>query len=415
MQKGVSVTGVINALEGIRVLDLSRVLAGPLIGQTLGDFGAEVIKIENPRGGDESRTYGPPFFGEQVGIDGGASSFFLSANRNKKSITIDFSKPEGQEIIHQLVATADVVIENFRPTALKKYRLDYESLAAHNPGLIYCSVTGYGQTGPSSQRPGYDAIFQAMSGLMSSIGYPDDHPYGGPLRTGVSITDVITALYGAIGISNALHLRKKNNGKGCHIDVSLLDSAVAAMSHYAVHYLMSGDVLPRRGNGGNGGVPSQVFDCADGSLILTVGNDGQFERFCAALGVPELSSDPRFAKGPDRIRNRDVLIPILENNFKHKKVEDCLALLGKADIPSGPINDMKAVFEDAQVQHRNLKLSIGQDASLNLVNNPIRFSTGSQLDHSRPPGLGEHTDDVLGTILGLSPDELEDLKSKDVL
>lgn len=407
--------GIINALGGIRVLDMSRVLAGPLTGQILGDFGAEVIKIESPHGGDESRTYGPPFFGEQAGIEGGASSFFLGANRNKKSITIDFSKVQGQDLIHQLVVDADVVIENFRPTSLKKYRLDYETLSAINPGLIYCSVTGYGQTGPYSQRPGYDAIFQAMSGLMSSIGYPDEHPSRGPLRTGVSITDVMTALYGAVGISNALHMRTNNQGKGCHIDVSLLDSAIAAMSHYGVHYLMSGQVLPRRGNGGNGGVPSQVFDCVDGQIILTVGNDSQFSRFCNALGVPHLAEDPRFITGPDRIRHRDTLIPMLDNIFKQQEMAVCLALLNEADIPCGPINDMKAVFDDEHVQHRQIKLALGQDSELALINNPIRFSTGQRQEHRRPPGLGEHTDETLKNILGLEQSAIDDLRKQGVL
>jgi len=403
-----------NKLRGVRIIDMSRVLAGPLAGQMLADLGAEVIKIEQPGKGDEARQYGPPFHGDEA--DGG-SAFFLAANRNKRSVAVDFSTPEGSRIIQELAAKSDVVIENFRMGTLARYGLDYATLSARNPGLVYCSLTGFGQSGPYAARPGYDAIFQAMGGLMSSIGHPDDHPAGGPMRTGLSITDVITSLYADVAIIAALHARAGNGGKGDHIDIALLDSTVAAMSHYAMHYLISGRMIPRRGNAGNGGVPSQVFRCSDGAIMLTVGNDGQFARFCEALGHPEWAADGRFSSGVARIKNRDVLIPILEAHFARRTAAECLEALVAADIPAGPINSIEEAFADPQVVARGLRTPARQDGrdAHDVIANPIRYANDPAGDYDRAPLLGEHTDTVLGELLGCSPAELERLARSGVI
>lgn len=402
-------------LEGVRVLDLSRVLAGPLAGQMLADLGAEVIKVEQPGKGDESRSYGPPFLEPENGEP--ASAFYLSANRGKKSVTIDFSQPEGRELIVSLAERADVLLENFRVGTLTRYGLGYEQLRERNPRLIYCSITGFGQDGPYSQRPGYDAVFQAMGGLMSSIGRPDDEPGGGPLRTGLSITDVITSLYADVAILSALYSRDARGGQGEHIDMALMDSTVAAMSHYALYYLVSGRVPPRRGNGGNGGVPSQAFNCKDGAVILTVGNDAQFARFCHALEHEEWLKDERFATGVERIRHRDVLIPILQNVFLERPAAEWIERLQAADVPSGPINDLSQVFEDPQVTHRGLRQQVEHPSgtTLDLVANPIRFRESPMVQGESPPLLGQHTDEILTKQLGLDADRLAALRARKVI
>ena len=395
-------------LSGIRVIDMSRVLAGPLVGQMLADLGAEVIKVEHPKTGDEARQYGPPFRGDDAE---GETAFFLAANRNKRSIAIDFSTPTGSQIIRDLVQQSDVVIENFRVGTLQRYELDYPRLSANHLGLIYCSLTGFGQTGPYAERPGYDAIFQAMGGLMSSIGYPDEHPAGGPLRSGLSITDVITSLYANVAILAALQARHHNGGAGDYIDIALMDSTVATMSHYAMHYLISGQMLPRRGNSGNGGTPSQVFHCKDGAIMLTVGNDGQFKRFCQALGQPQWATDERFATSVARIRNRDTLVPILEAYFAGCVTKDCLQALIKADIPAGPINNIAQVFADPQVVSRDLHKSIPDRTGdpMDMIANPIRYAREPISSYLPPPRLGEHTDEVLRERLSYSDAQLAQL------
>lgn len=398
-------------LDGIRVIDLSRVLAGPLAGQMLADLGAEVIKVEQPGAGDESRRYGPPFHGD---AGAGETSFFLAANRGKKSVTIDFARPEGRRLLATLARDADVLIENFRVGTLARHGLDYETLSASNPGLVYCSITGFGQSGPYAARPGYDAIFQSMGGLMSSIGYPDDHPAGGPMRTGLSITDVITSLYADVAILGALNARHANGGRGEHIDVALLDSTVAAMSHYAMYYLISGQVPPRRGNAGNGGVPSQVFRCREGALMLTAGNDAQFVRLCGVLGRPDLPRDPRFADGVARIRHRDLLLPILEAEFATRDAGDWLPELERADVPSGAINDMAQVFADPQVVARGLRQPVGGGAA-DQVANPIRYRHDPIDRPSPPPALGADTDAVLARLAGLDADALAALRAEGVI
>jgi crotonobetainyl-CoA:carnitine CoA-transferase CaiB-like acyl-CoA transferase len=401
-------------LDGVLVLDLSRVLAGPLAGQMLADLGARVIKVEQPGTGDESRRYGPPFFEE-----GGAheSAFYLCANRSKESVTIDFGTPEGQDLVRRLAVKADVVIENFRVGTLARYGLGYAQLKELNPRLVYCSLTGFGQDGPHHQRPGYDAIFQAMGGLMSSIGYPDGTPCAGPLRTGLSITDVITSLYADVAILSALYARDARGGTGEYIDMALMDATVATMSHYALYYLVSGRQPPRRGNGGNGGVPSQAFPCADGAVMLTVGNDAQFARFAQALGHPEWLQDPRFATGVERIRHREVLIPMLEELFRQQPAQHWLDVLLAADIPCGPIQDLPQVFADPQVRHRGLleKLPHASGAEVSLVANPIRFREHPIAPGTAPPQLGQHTQSVLATELGLDERELARLRERRVI
>jgi crotonobetainyl-CoA:carnitine CoA-transferase CaiB-like acyl-CoA transferase len=401
-------------LEGIRVIDLTRVLAGPLTSQMLADLGAEVIKVEQPGTGDEARRYGPPFLGEEAA---GGSSFFLAANRNKKSVTIDFSQPEGRRLVVDLADSADVVLENFRVGTMARYGLDYSTLCASNPRLVYCSITGFGQTGPYRERPGYDAIFQSMGGLMSSIGHPDEAPGGGPMRTGLSITDVITSLYASTAVVAALYGRDARGGRGEYIDVALLDSTVAAMSHYAMYFLISGQAPPRRGNAGNGGVPSQVFRCRDGSIMLTVGNDAQFGRFCRAIAHPELIDDVRFATGVGRIRHRETLIPLLESIFAKNGVEHWLGRLIDCDIAAGPIHDMRQVFDDAQSKDRQLRRAASGSTfgALDLVANPIRYTAEPVTAYRSPPALGEHTEEVLRGVLGLDDAGIEGLRERAVI
>jgi len=403
-------------LEGIRVLDLSRVLAGPLTGQLLGDLGAEVIKVERPGSGDESREYGPPFL-KCNNIDTDRSAFYVSANRNKKSITLDLASTRGQEIARGLADRADILIENFRVGVLAKYGLDYAALSTRNPNLIYCSITGYGQSGPYRNRPGYDSIFQAMSGLMDSIGYPDHEPRGGPMRTGPSITDVLTSLYADSAILAALYARDARGGGGEHIDMALLDSAIAATSHYASSYLVSRKVPQRRGNEGNGGVPSRVFRCADGSIILTVGNDAQFGRFCQAIQQPDLITDGRFASGPDRIVNRDALNAILEAIFETRSVGIWLDLLVGAEVPVGPIYSFAETFADRHVRERGIEVraNLGDGLDVPLIASPIRYRNRPIETYSAPPTLGEHTDSILRELLGFSDDSIEKLRRDQII
>jgi crotonobetainyl-CoA:carnitine CoA-transferase CaiB-like acyl-CoA transferase len=400
-------------LDGLRVLDLSRVLAGPLVGQMLGDLGAEVIKIEKPGDGDDSRSYGPPFLNTADGRRTRESGFYLSANRNKRSVTVDLSKPEGQDIIRRIAQKSDVVIENFRVGTLAKFGLDYASLAAQNPRLVYLSVTGYGQTGQMADRPGYDAIFQAAGGHMAVSGAPDHLPGGGPTRSGLSIVDILTSHYGTIAILAALNHRDRTpDGRGQYIDLALLDSMVATLSHRGVQYLISGKNSPRRGNVGGGGSPSQAFHCADGQIVLTVGNDLQWQRFCDAVGEPALAQDPRFTKATSRIENRELLTPTLEAKFASNTKAHWLEVLGRADIPSGPVNELSEVFKDPQVRERGMVVPVVHPVSpsLPLIANPIRFSDTPLTRYDPPPMLGEHTAAVLREVLGCTDGEIEALR-----
>ena len=400
-------------LQGFRVLDLSRVLAGPLVAQMLGDLGAEVIKVEKPGDGDDSRSYGPPFLTTSDGRKTRESGFYLSANRNKRSVTLDLSKPAGQEIVRRIAKTCDVVVENFRVGALAKFGLDYATLAALNPRLVYLSITGYGQTGGLASRPGYDAIFQAVGGHMAVTGAPDDREGGGPMRSGLSIVDILTSLYATIGILAALNHRDRTpDGPGQYIDVALLDSMVATLSHRGVQYLLSGKASPRRGNVGAGGAPSGAFRCADGLIVITVGNDMQWTRFCSAIGRPEYLADARFASATMRIENRDALTPALEALFATQGKAYWLDALARADIPSGPVNELDEVFADPQVRARGMTVPVAHALStaLQLIANPLHFSATPLNRYEAPPMLGEHTDSVLRELLGMSEGELLALK-----
>ena len=399
------------ALAGIRVLDLSRVLAAPLAAQWLGDLGADVIKIERPGSGDESRTYGPPFLTDRDGKITDTAAFYLSCNRSKKSVTVDHSTPEGQALIRDLASKSDVVLENFRAGALKKYSLDYASLALVNPRLVYCSVTGFGQDGPYAKRPGYDGIFQAMGGLMSVSGHPDE-----PMKVGISMVDILTSLYAGIAILAALRYRDAT-GEGQHIDLSLLDCSLASLSHFAMNYLVSGVVPTRRGNGGFGGVPSQAFQTKDRGIFIVAGTDKQFSALCKAVDRLDLFADPRFNTTAGRIENRVALLPLLNEVFKTRTQLQWLELLEAADISVGPVNELADVFADPQIQHRKMLVETEHAlaGTIRLLANPMRLSKTPVTEYLAPPLMGQHTREVLGTVLGLDAAQLDTLAEKRVI
>jgi len=400
-------------LSHIKVLELSRVLAGPWAAQTLADLGADVVKVERPGAGDDTRTWGPPWAGE--GEDRQAA-YFLSTNRGKRSVTIDFERPEGQELVRRLAAEADVVIENFKVGGLKKYGLDYESLKAVNPRLVYCSVTGFGQTGPYAPRAGYDFMIQGLGGLMSITGLPDGEPGGGPVKVGVAVTDVFTGLYATIGIMGALAHRDRT-GEGQMVDMALLDVQVAILANQAMNCLVSGKAPQRLGNAHPNIVPYQAFPTRDGHIILAIGNNGQFAKFCTAAGRPELAQDPRFADNAARVAHRADMVAILTDLMPTRTTREWLDALEPLGVPCGPINDLKAVFEDPQVQARGLRQDLPHPVlgSVPTVANPIRYSA-TPLAHDRaPPMLGADTDDVLGGQLGLGAEDIAALRDKGVI
>jgi crotonobetainyl-CoA:carnitine CoA-transferase CaiB-like acyl-CoA transferase len=404
-------------LTGIKVLDLTRVLAGPVSAQMLADLGAEVIKIERPGGGDDARIFGPPYLDDPDGRENNNNSFYLCANRNKRSVAVDIAKPEGQAIVRELAKTADIMMENFKVGDLKRYGLDYESIKKINPGIIYCSVTGYGQTGPYKARPGYDAIFQAAGGLMSVTGHPDGEPGAGPMKVGPSIADVMTGMNASIGILSALFHRKVNGGEGQHVDVCLMDTVIASLTHYIQIYLVNGETPPRRGTSGNGGVPARVFTCADQDIMLVCGNDSQFEKCCKVLGHPELAKDPRFVKNNDRVVHRDALMKILEDIFITKPAKHWLDELENVGVPAGPINNFKQVFEDEQVQHRGMQVKVKHPLreDLSLVRNALTFSGTPIKDYRAPPLLGQHTEEVLKGKLGYDEAKLAELRKAGII
>jgi crotonobetainyl-CoA:carnitine CoA-transferase CaiB-like acyl-CoA transferase len=408
---------IAGALSHIRVLDLSRVFAGPWSAQMLADLGAEVIKVERPQTGDDSRRLGPPFLRDDEGAETRDSGFYLSANRNKKSVTVDISKPDGQAVIRELVKSCDVLIENYKVGDLQRFGLDYATLSAINPRLIYCSITGFGQTGPYRKLPGYDSIFQGMAGLMAITGNPDDQPGGGPQKVGIIVSDLVTGMYASIAMLAALEHRDVVSGKGQFIDLALLDSQVASLSHAGVGYLVSGDVPKRRGTIAPTGSPSQMYHCADGPIMLVVGNNPQFVRLSAAMGVPQLASDERFVTNQARIKNRgalnDVLMPIFVSQPKKYWIE----IIGQAGVPCGPVNQMNEVFEDPQVKQREMVVTMKhpQRGDMPLLANPIKFSGTPVQYRLRPPDLGEHTDDVLSSLLGYDGMRLGELRSKGVI
>jgi crotonobetainyl-CoA:carnitine CoA-transferase CaiB-like acyl-CoA transferase len=386
-------------LDGVRVLDLSRVLAGPWASQTLADLGAEVIKVERPGTGDDTRSWGPPYAVGPGGEQTTESAYFLAANRGKKSVVIDMAVPEGQEAIRSLARTADIVIENFKPGGLAKYGLDYAALSAINPRLIYCSITGFGQTGPYRDRAGYDFMIQGLGGLMSLTGQPDDAAGGGPVKVGVAVADVFTGLYAAIGILAALH-RRETTGRGDHIDLALLDVQVAVLANQALNYLTTGVSPTRLGNAHPNIVPYQSFPTADGHFILAVGNDGQFRKFCETAGCAGLADDARFATNPARVANRGALAPLIEARTRLRSTQQWIDDLEGAGVPCGPINTLADVFVDEQVLHRGLKLDLPHSiaGTVPSVACPIRYSDASLNQTAGPPALGEHTRDVLDKL-----------------
>jgi crotonobetainyl-CoA:carnitine CoA-transferase CaiB-like acyl-CoA transferase len=414
------------ALGHIKVLDLSRVLAGPWCTQMLADLGADVIKVEKPGEGDDTRQWGPPFVRDAQGQTTRQSTYFLACNRNKRSVTVDMATPEGQALIRQLAMQSDVLVENFKVGGLKKYGLDYESLKAINPRLIYCSITGFGQDGPYAQRAGYDLMIQAMSGMMSITGRPDHEAGGGPLRVGVAITDLFTGLYAANAILAALNVRDNataGTGEGQHIDMALLDVGMAVLANQATAYLNTGEVPRRQGNTHPSLAPYQDVPTADGAMLLAVGNDGQFQRFCKAAGQPGWAQDPRFATNTARVQHRDVLIPMLCALTRTRSTADWVTLLGDQAVPCGPINDIGAAFADAQVQARGLRVSQpcspAAQAQLNVaavqtVASPLRLSATPPVLHSAPPLLGEHTEQVLSE-LGLDAARIAALRQAGVV
>lgn len=397
-------------LAGIKVLDISRVLAGPWCGQMLADMGADVIKVERPGSGDDTRHWGPPWL---AGSE--ESAYYLCANRGKRSVTVDMAKPEGQALIKQMAADSDVVIENFKVGGLKKYGLDYASLKALNPGLIYCSITGFGQESPYAHRAGYDFMIQAMGGIMSLTGKPDDEPGGGPVKSGVAFTDIFTGLYAANAVLAALYQRR-DTGVGCHIDMALMDVQVGVLANQALNYLTSGNVPQRLGNAHPNIVPYQAFATQDGHMIVAVGNDEQFKRFCSVLSLPAMADDPRFATNGMRVQHRDQLVPVLEAALAQRPTDDWLAAFEAVGVPSGPINTLDRVFDDAHVKARGLKQTLPhpQAGQVNLVANPIRMNGESISASTAPPYLGEHTDDVL-TGIGITPEQRQALRDAGII
>ncbi len=407
------------ALSHLRVLDLSRVLAGPWASQLLGDLGADVIKVEKPgadgKGGDDTRGWGPPWLGDGEGQPTTDAAYFLCTNRNKRSLTVDITRPEGQAIVREIAAQSDVVLENFKVGGLKAYGLDYASLSAINPRLVYCSITGFGQDGPYAARAGYDFLIQGMGGLMSVTGRAEDEDGAGPQKVGVALTDILTGLYAGNAILAALAHREKT-GQGQHIDLALLDVQVACLANQAMNYLVSGKAPRRMGNGHPNIVPYQDFPTADGDMILAIGNDGQFARFCEIAGHAGWSGDERFATNAARVRHRAELIPMLRQTTVMKTTAEWIALLENAAVPCGPINDLAGVFADPQVIHRGLRVDMPHAAggTAPQVANPIHFSA-TPIDYRRaPPLLGQDTEAVLKE-LGRSEAEIAALRKAGVV
>jgi crotonobetainyl-CoA:carnitine CoA-transferase CaiB-like acyl-CoA transferase len=398
------------ALSHIRVLDLSRILAGPWCAQLLGDLGAEVIKVERPGAGDDTRGWGPPFVQNEDGSDGDAA-YFLCANRNKRSVTIDFTRPEGQELVRELARNVDVVVENFKVGGLAKYGLDYESLRKVNPRLVYCSITGFGQTGPYAPRAGYDFLIQAMGGLMSITGRKDGEPGAGPQKVGVALTDILTGLYATVGIQAAITDREKS-GNGQYIDVSLLDVHVACLANQAMNYLVGGTSPVALGNAHPNIVPYQDFPTADGHMVIAVGNDEQFARLCTALGESALASDARFSTNRGRVEHRAVLVPRLAELTQTVTTAEWVIRLEAAGVPCGPINNLEQAFADPQIVARELRIEQPHPlaGSTPGVANPLRFSETPVEYRSAPPVLGGDTDSLLTDLLGLSAERLTALR-----
>lgn len=403
-------------LDHLRVIDMSRILAGPWCGQTFADLGAEVIKIERPGTGDDTRGWGPPFMSDAEGNETDTAAYFLSANRGKKSVTVDITKPEGQDIIRRLVAESDVLLENYKVGGLKKYGLDYESLSKVNPGLVYCSITGFGQTGPYSPRAGYDFLIQAMGGLMSVTGEAEARPGGGPQKIGVALSDILTGLYTVIGALSALAYREKT-GRGQHVDMALLDVTVASMANQAMNYLIAGNVPTTMGNAHPNIVPYEAYKAADHYIILAVGNDAQFRRFCEVAGQLDLADNDRYATNRSRVENREELGPILNEIIAARPRAFWLEELEKVGVPCGPINNLEQVFDDPHIQSRGARQEVEhpEAGALPTVANPIRLSESPITYDCAPPVLGQHNADVLTGLLGMDADEIAELKEKGIV
>jgi formyl-CoA transferase len=399
------------ALSHIRVLDLSRVLAGPWCTQNLADLGADVIKVEKPGEGDDTRHWGPPFARDQNGQDTAESAYFISINRNKRSITVDISKPEGQEIIRQLAKESDVIIENYKVGQLAKYELDYESLIKVKPDLIYCSITGFGQFGPYSKRPGYDFIVQGMGGFMSVTGEADDFPGASPQKAGVAIADIFTGMYATTSILAAI-AHKNHTGEGQYIDLALLDTQIAVMANVASAYLCSDEIPKRWGNASPTIVPYQTLPTSDGWMIVAAGNNGQFRHFVTAGNEAHLADNPLYSENPMRVKHREQLVPLLEEMTRKKTKAEWIALLEKANVPCGPINNFQEVFENEQVKARDIQMNVHHPTagSMKLVASPMRLSKTPVEVRMAPPTLGQHTDEILREKLGLSAQDIDSLR-----
>ena len=407
-------------LSHIRVLDLSRVLAGPWAGQNLADLGAEVIKVERPGAGDDSRAFGPPWVKDRQGRDTKDSAYFTSANRGKKSITVNIAAPGGQAIVRELAGRCDVLIENYKHGDLARYGLGYEDLRKVNPGLIYCSVTGFGQTGPFRERPGYDFMIQGMGGMMSITGQPSGSPGGEPMRAGVPVADIIAGMYASIAICAALAHRDAQvpgRGTGQHLDLALLDSQIALLAYQNTNYFATGVPPKRIGNLHPNIVPYQPFRAADGEVIVACGNDNLFRKFCDAAGCPELAQDARFASNGKRVENRAELTRLIQEIFVKRKTSEWIELLEAAGVPNGPINNVAQVFEEPQVKARGIRFELDHALAgkLPMVASPMRFS-GTPLEYRlAPPLLGEHTEQVLREFLSLKPEEISRLRADGVI
>ncbi|MCA3073717.1 MAG: CoA transferase [Rhodocyclaceae bacterium] len=398
-------------MSHIRVLDLTRVLAGPWCGQNLADLGAEVTKVERPGKGDDSRAFGPPWIKDAAGNDTAEAAYFVCANRGKQSVTLDLSKPEAQQIVRRLAAQSDVLLENYKVGDLARYGLGYDDLSKENPGLIYCSITGFGQTGPYKDRPGYDFMAQGMGGLMSVTGERDDLPGGGPQRVGVPIVDIMTGMYASIAVCAAIAHRAVS-GHGQYIDMALLDTQVAFLSNQGMNYLATGEAPVRLGNTHPNIVPYQTFRTSDGAIILACGNDNLFRKFCEVAGCAELATDARFATNGKRVENRAALTETLDAVFARRSTKDWVAALEGAGVPNGPINDLKQVFEEPQVIARGMRIDVPHPTAgtVPMVASPMRFSATPIAYEVPPPTLGQHTAEVLAKRLSMSAEEIERLK-----
>jgi crotonobetainyl-CoA:carnitine CoA-transferase CaiB-like acyl-CoA transferase len=399
-------------LSQIRVLDLTRVLAGPWAGQNLADLGAEVIKIERPGKGDDSRAFGPPWLKDASGRETGESAYFACANRGKKSVTVDLAKPEGQRVVRELAAKSDVLLENYKFGDLARYGLGYEQLAERNPGLVYCSVTGFGHSGPYRDRPGYDFMVQGMGGMMSITGERDDLPGGGPQKAGMPIADIMTGMYATVAVCAAL-VHRAQGGKGQHLDLALFDTQVAVLANQAANYLATG-IPPRRlGNAHPNITPYGSYKTADGAVIVACGNDNLFGKFCVAAGCQTLASDPRFSTNGKRVENRGALDAILGPILAARTTREWVKLLEAAGVPNGPINNLEEVFREPQAVARGLRFELPHPVAgrVSLVRSPMRLSETPVQHEAPPPLLGQHTEEVLRSLLGLAPAEIEKLRA----